>query len=229
MNEPRITTRPVKIIFDDAEKIRLGADLSRAIGNQRNIESDFDDIKASFKAKIASNEAEVDRLSTALTVGFEMRPARVWVTYRPKDRKKEFRLEGKGPEVDPVLIEDMNEDDYALELIQAEEAYVDKIITEVAPRADGVNGVEFISARIDKKWVCAIRGSLGAKRTITERLDSEQPAFKTRLASVAAATKRYKDWLGGILKNEEILLLMKWHDGAIDGLRDLILKQDAAK
>lgn len=229
MNEPRIVTKNVKIIFDDAEKLRIGGDLSRAVGEKRNIESDFDDVKASFKSKLASNEAEIDRLSTALVVGFEMRPARVWVTYRPKDRKKDFRLEGKGPETAPVLIEDMTEDDYALELIQAEEAYLDKIITEVAPKDDKVPGVEFISARIDKKWVCAIRGSIGAKRNIEERLDSEQPSFKGRLAAVAAASKRYKDWLGGILKNEEILLLMKWHDAAIESLRELILKQDAAK
>lgn len=229
MNEPKRTyTRTIKCSFTDKERMGLGMDLSNAIGRQRNVESEFDDVKASYKAKLSAVEAEIDRLSTAITAGFEMRSVKLQVVFRPKDRKKDFYPLDSDKTGEPVLTEEMTEEDYALELIEAEEVYLDKINTEVFPK-DGSNGVEFISGRLGSKWFCVIRGAMRKGQKIEERLDSEQPSFKGRLAAVAAASKRYKEWLSKFTKNDDFGAIIDTHDKAIEGLRELVLKQDAGK
>ena len=119
MDKRKLQQKLVRITLTDADRLRIGKDLSEAIGRQRNTEMEFDDVKASYKAKLTAVEADVDRLSTTLSVGFEMRLENLWVRFLPKTGKKEFRLERQTEKDEPVLIEDMGPDDYALELIEA--------------------------------------------------------------------------------------------------------------
>jgi hypothetical protein len=83
MTTPKAETiiKSVKHTFTPAERGGLGDDLARAIGALRGVETEFDGIKASYKAKTAEVEARIDGLSTNLINGFDMRNERCVVVY----------------------------------------------------------------------------------------------------------------------------------------------------
>ena len=194
MDKKKLQQKLVRITLTDADRLRIGKDLSEAIGRKRNTEMEFDDVKASYKAKLTAVEADVDRLSTTLSVGFEMRLENLWIRFLPKTGKKEFRLERQTEKDEPVLIEDMGPDDYALELIEAEEPFVHRFAF-VLLESERAN-VSVTIASVDRiKWVSALRGKHGPHK-LDERLDTEQRSFPAPGSALDAALKRLTASIG---------------------------------
>ena len=206
--EPKIEIKSVKHTFTPVEREDLGSGLARCIGTCRGIETEFDQVKASFKAKLTEAEARIDNLSTSLVNGFEMRNERCAVVYRPADRKKDYFLEtsfkaaaeqGWHGQLDPALTEDMTRDDFQAELIQAESKFDCREEIELFNPTDSDSGV-LVVGRFGQKWFSALRVKIG-KLVLEERLDSEQKAFKFRPDAVAMGVKRISEWSKANLKD----------------------------
>ena len=200
-SEPKIEIKSVKHTFAPEERNQIGSDLARAIGGLRGIEVENDQVKAAFKARITEAEARIDNLSTSLINGFEMRNARCLVVYFPKERKKHYFLEtadGKPNGAPAVLIEDMTGDDFQVELVQAESKFDLKEEIDLFQKTDTDSGIVVVG-KFAGKWFSAARVKIG-KLTLTERLDSEQKAFKLRADAVSTAVKRVNAWAKENLK-----------------------------
>ena len=201
----KIEIKSVKHTFTPEERNNLGGDLARSIAGLRGIESEFDQVKASYKAKTAEQEARIDNFSTCLMNGFEMRLSKCVVVYNPKARQKHYFLEtdwnafeearknGKANgELAPVLTEEMTRDDFQSELIQAESKFDNREEIQLFQPTESDSGV-LIVGRFASKWFSALRVRIG-KLTMEERLDSEQRSFKHRPDAIAHAVKRVKEW-----------------------------------
>lgn len=190
--QERYENRHVKHVFSVEERNVIGGELARAIAHARGMEAEFDQIKASYKAKAAAASASVEGLSTAIMNGFEMRNKRCRVVFRPKDKKKDFYPEDSKPGDLPVLTEDMTQDDFQTELIQAESKFdtKDNIVLFEAGEDKG----SLVVGRLNDKWYSALRIRIG-KNQLTQRLDSEQKSYKIRFDAISVAAKAAMNWL----------------------------------
>ena len=144
--EPRKVTRSVKHVYNATERQALGDELAHQIGNMREIEAEFEHVKAGFKARSAAAEAMVNKCSTALTSGFEYRDKPCLMYLHPPTKKRYLYLEA-GFQFEPGLldindpghrdlahfVEDMQPQDFQQEL-----AIVDRsraVATEPEPEA----------------------------------------------------------------------------------------------
>lgn len=206
----------IKHVFTDAEANEIGASLARAIGTLRGIETEFDQVKASYKAKTAEAESKIDALSTSRVNGFEFRNEKCVVVFRPKQREKDFYLEAEFTEKDGkapiILTEQMTHEDYALELFQAESVFDLRAELEIFKPIGDDNG-KLIVGKFGKLWYQALRVKIG-KLELNERLDSEQKGFKERADAVESAAKRFTDWSTKNFKDQA--------KGFQDGLKALI-------
>lgn len=219
----KIEVKNVKHSFTFAERDELGGDLARALAGLRGVEAEFDQIKASFKAKITEFEARIDRLSTDRMNGFVMRDERCVVMYRPKDREKDYLLERdvlawvenksgpakSGPAPVVLLTEKMTEADFQAELIEAESIFDHQSKIDVFPPAGADQGV-LIVGQLKGAWYSALRITVG-KFKLQERLDSEQKSFKDRAGAITVAIARAKEWFKENLKEAA-----KGFDGNLD-------------
>jgi hypothetical protein len=203
---PPVVVKNVKHTFTNDELNQIGADLARSIGQLRGIEAELDQVKASFKAKVTECEARINSLSTDRVNGFDMRNERCIVLFRPNDRKKDFFLESDAAMLDeahhgltPMLIEDMTREDFQFELLQAESVFDHREEIQLFPPADLDFGT-LVVGEFGQKWFGALRIRIG-KLELTERLDSEQKAFKNRADAVAMSVKRVKQWAKDNLKD----------------------------
>lgn len=192
--KPRIETKQLRHDFTDLEKAGMGGDLSRTIAGLRQIEAEADESKQAFKAKIASAEAEVDRISTSLMNGWEFRHKRCRVVLRPKDRKKDFYLEDDPADAKPVLTEEMTQADYELDLIQAESRFDSREEINLFPPAGASQGI-LVVGRFKGRWFTALRINIDNRHRIEERLDSEQKSVKERFDAIKLASERALQWL----------------------------------
>ena len=186
-------TKTVRHDFTPEERNEIGGDLARAIATARGVEEEFDEVKAAYKAKLTSAQARIGTLSTSLMNGFELRAAKCRVVYRPKDRKKDFFLVDAPEDAPPVLTEDMEQEDYAQDLIQAESKFENREEIQLFNPAAGSSGT-LVVGRQKGRWFSALRITVGHSR-IEERLDSEQKSVKARWDAVRLAGKRAMDWL----------------------------------
>lgn len=193
----------IKHVFTHEEREALGGDLARSFGTLRGIEAEFDQVKASYKSKTAEAEARIDRISTSITNGFEMRDVPCFVVYRPKDKEKDYYLSeliAASPNgFFPALTEKMTADDFQQELIQAESVFDAREEIALFKPADGDRGI-LVVGRLAGKWFSALRVKIG-KLELNERLDAEQKCFKTRPDAVAVAVKRVNAWAKDNLKD----------------------------
>jgi hypothetical protein len=212
--ELKIEVKNVKHVFTPEELNEIGGNLARSIAAARGIESEFDQVKASYKAKTTEAEARIDNLSTARMNGFDMRSERCVVFFRPTDSKKDYWLESdariipNGNRVDlglvalgklPVLTEDMTRDDFQADLLQAESKFDLREEIELFKPAEGDQGI-LVVGRFGGKWFSALRVRIG-KLQLEERLDSEQKAFKLRPDAISTAVKRVNEWARANLKD----------------------------
>lgn len=185
----------VKLSLTDPDRLRIGRELSEALARKRNVEGEFDDVKASYKAKLTTVEADVDRLGTTLSLGFEMRMENVWIRYLPKEGKKEFRLERQTEKDEPVLVLEMEPDDFAVELIEAEEPFIHRL--HFVLLENDLANVSVLIASTDKvKWVSALRGKIGSMQ-LNERLDSLQRAVNGPGPALELALERLNTAISG--------------------------------
>lgn len=190
----KIEVKSIKHTFTLEERDSIGGDLARALGTLRGIETEFDQVKASYKSKEAEANARIQKLETDRINGFEMRQERCRVVYRPSDRKKDYFLEhanGEGPVV--VLTEDMTNDDFQADLLLAESKFECKAELELFAPAGSSDVGKLIVGRFGGKWYSALRIKVGG-RSIEERLDSEQRAYKQRHDAIKTCGKRALQW-----------------------------------
>jgi hypothetical protein len=202
VDTPKVELKNVKHVFTDPECNQFGGDLARAVGALRMVESEFDQVKAGYKARTTEAEAKIDSLSTNLVNGFEMRNEKCVVIYRPKEGKKDFYLEAdftqnNGSSV-VILTEDMTQADYELELFEAESKFDKREEIYLFQPTESDRGI-LVVGKFGSKWFSALRVRIG-KLELNERLDTEQPAFKHRKDAVGKAVKRAHEWTKKNLK-----------------------------
>ena len=197
----KVETKTVKHSYNHEEREQLGGELARAIGTIRGIEAEFDGIKSSYKAKTAEAEAKIDRLSTNISNGFDMREEQCYVVYRPADKLKDYYVneaaamnaaQPGGNNLCAVLTERMSADDFQQELIEAESKFDCREEIQLFTPAEGDRGI-LVVGRLAGKWFGALRVKIG-KLELNERLDAEQPCTKARADAVATAIKRVNEW-----------------------------------
>lgn len=199
--ESKTVTRVVRHEFTTEERTKIGNDLARQHGTLRHIEAELDQVKASYKARTAEAEANIDKWSTDLVNGFEMREKKCAVSYHPELRKKRFWLiESNGAIIKdafglPIQADecDMTPDDFQAELIQAESKFELRAELPLFPTAGEDRGV-LVVGRFDGRWFGALRIKIGGRK-IEERLDSEQKSVKKRPDAVRAGCKRAVEWI----------------------------------
>lgn len=193
----KIETKVIKHDFSNAEKQQRGEELARTIAELRGVETEFDGVKADYKAKIESKKTQIESLGTAVVNGFEMRNVRCRVEFLPKIRKKHFYPENADEGAKPVLVEDMTSEDFALELIEAESKFDTREEITLFPATERDNGI-LVVGRYHGKWYSALRITIG-KHRIDERMNSESRAYKQRVDAINTAAKRALTWLSETL------------------------------
>jgi len=192
----KIENKTVKYTFSHNEREQLGGELARSFGALRGIEAEFDQVKASYKSRTAEAEAKIDRISTNITNGFDMRDVDCFVAYRASDKEKDYYLLEEaaiaGDRTNVVLTERMTADDFQQELIEAESAFDAREELELFTPVGDDRGV-LVVGRMAGKWFSALRVKIG-KLEINERLDAEQKCCINRSDAVASAVKRANDW-----------------------------------
>jgi hypothetical protein len=192
-----VITKPIRHTFTPEERAEKFESLLNARDQQRAAESEFEDVKQQHKAKITGCEAQVEQLAATLRLGFELRPTRVRVAYRAKERKKEFLAETGG---EVLLTEEMTAEDFQTELRLAESLFGDRRTVMLFPSVNGDYGV-LIVGRKDDKWYAALSINV-AQQSLEERLDEQQKHFSERAAAVRVTAERAQKWLGQVLGKE---------------------------
>lgn len=205
----KIEIKSLRHSFSPEERAEIGASLAREIGHHRSVEADFDQVKADYKAQLAKIDAQINDLSTNLMNGFDIRPERCVVIFRPEDKKKDYFLErdmiadapAEGEprkEIPPVATEEMTPDDFQQELLQAESKFDKREEIALFPSTPDDYGT-LVVGRFAGKWFSALRIKVG-KQKLEERLDSEQKAFKQRGDAIQRAGKRALEWFKETMK-----------------------------
>jgi len=209
MSRPdKIETKTIKHVFTADERAQLHNDLLVALATKDTTDDDFENVKATWKAKVTEAEARVGTLAATLRAGFDMRNARCRVVFRPLDRKKDYFLDGQ-PDSPPVLIEDMTETDFQEDLIAAEAEFELREEIELFPPTPTDNGI-LVVGRQNDRWFSAVRIRVGSK-SISERLDSEQRNYKNRFDAIKQSAKTAQTWLKDNFKENA-----KGFDGPIE-------------
>lgn len=112
----KIETKIVRFDFTPEEITEKGRELARALSESRNIDEEFEQAKAGFKARQAECSARLGLLETHINNGFEMRSARCRVEFKPRAGKKLYYLEGAAKSSEPVCTEEMTPSDFEMEL-----------------------------------------------------------------------------------------------------------------
>ena len=199
-------TKNLRHVFSVEEIADLNKNFHQAIKQVRSVETEFDSVKANYKARTAEAEAIAERLSTTIDAGFEMRQTKCVVVFRVKDRKKDYYLESdvendqlvKGAKV--MLTEDMTDEDLQTELFAAESKFECREDISLFNPTESDKGL-LIIGRQKGKWFTALRVNVGGRK-IEERLDGEQPSTKKRYDAITKATKRFSAWLTESLGKE---------------------------
>ncbi len=205
--KPKIEVKSVKHDFTTDEHRQLGGELARSLATLRGIEKEFDQVKSSYKSKTTEAEARIDKTSTDITNGFEMRNERCLVVLDLKESKKHYYLEsalvkGEIPKgLEPVITEPLTDADRQAELIEAESRFEAREDIELFTATESDSGILTVG-RLDNKWFSALRIKIGT-RVINERLDSEQSCSKKRADQIGRALKRFGTWLEENLGREE--------------------------
>jgi hypothetical protein len=197
-----VVKKSVKHIFTIPEIAQLNVDFRLADKTVHSIETEFDSIKASYKAKTTEAESRKETIGTSLDAGFEMRIKECFVVFRPADRKKDFHLKESFTEpfaLPPILTEEMTKDDFEQDLLQAESAFESR--TDLPLWSLDNDSGKIVVGKLAGKWFSAVRGNIGNHR-LEERLDSEQKCFKLRDVAIETAGGRVVAWIETTLGKE---------------------------
>lgn len=203
----------VKHVFTQDERNEIGGELARDWGNLSGIQAEFDQVKASYKAKITECESRIGTNSRNMMNGFEMREKHCRVEFCAKDGKKKFYLADAPEGAEPVAIEDMTAADYEMDLLQAEGRFECREEIPLWQQVNGDGGI-LVVGRLNTRWFSALRLSVGGQ-SLHERLDSLQRSVKRRPDAVKTAAKRAQEWLNGTLGKDNA-------KGFADGIAKII-------
>lgn len=225
--KPLIVKKSVRHVFTPAEIAGLNVDFRQAFANLRSVEAEFDNVRASYKAKVTEAEARMATLDATLQAGCEQRDKECVVIFDVPNAKKHFHIAetylvgnitGQPAENNPlpVLTENMTPADFEQDLLRAESAFDDKSVIPLW-EADTDHGV-IVVGKLAGKWFSAVRGNVGQSHKLDERLDSEQKCFKKRADAIEVAGKRAMDWLEKSLGKDAA-------KGFADGIASAVLKE----
>ena len=203
----------VKHVFTEPERREMGNDLARAHGSVKQIETEFEGVKASYKAKISEKESAIETLSTNLVNGFTMKEKECRVVFDVPQSKKRFYAAESAENTEVLAEEAMTQDDFQKELIEAESVFGKRKEIELFASIDQDRGV-LVVGQLKDRWYSALRISIGKKK-LEERLDSEQKSFKQRYAAIKAAVSRSEEWLAASFGKESA-------KGFMDGLAAIL-------
>lgn len=197
--KPIIVKKSVKHTFTPDETAKLNIDFGLAYDAVKSAEADFDAVKAVHKSKITEAESRMTTLRATINAGFEFRVKELECRFRPSDKKKDFYLPPFNSEnvaAGIIFTEDMTQEDFQQELIQAESVFSKKKEIELWNAGDD-RGL-LIVGQLGDRWYSALRCNVGQVR-VEERLDSEQKAFKVRYPAITTAGDRAFAWLEDVL------------------------------
>lgn len=198
---PTTVKKNVRHDFTADEIKMLNVDFGQAFDALGAVESEFDNVKAVWKAKTTEAESRMKTLRATINAGFEHRMKDCIVILRPADKKKDFYLadeidaiekDGEEGMPKPVSTEDMTPLDFEQDLIQAESGFANRVELELWNVGADI-GILFVG-KLKNKWFTAVRANVGAVR-IEERLDSEQTSSKKRFDALQWASSRLAKWL----------------------------------
>lgn len=189
--------KKVRHTFDAEERSCLSQDLLNALSNAETVEHEFDSIKASYKAKLTEAEAKVGSVAASLRTGWEFREKFCHCELVPATGKKFFYLVEDATKT-PLIWEDMNPQDFQLDLVRAEAKFEDRkeIVLWDAMPDKGI----IVVGRFETRWYSAVRLNVGVN-SLEERLDSEQTSVKDRFIAIQRAQGRAMAWLKANLKD----------------------------
>jgi hypothetical protein len=91
LNKKHETSRMLRVVYTDKARLELGKKLADEYAELRQVNSDFDRIKAEYKSKITSREATIEDLSNKVSTGFELVAVKCrWEMDQPEQGKKEL-------------------------------------------------------------------------------------------------------------------------------------------
>lgn len=191
--KPRVIEKNVRHTFTQAELLSLGKELSRAITSARLLEDEAKQIKDSYKARQTEADGKVQTLSADLDAGFQFRRKLCRVVFRPAEKKKDFWPVDQPDAPEPALTEDMTQDDFQQDLLQAESKFECREEIELFPPAGQDRGV-MVVGRYGGQWFGALRMQIGGVK-IEEKLDSEQRSAKHRIAAIKIGIDKAHGWI----------------------------------
>jgi hypothetical protein len=203
----KIVKRSVKHVFTPEETAALNVEFGQAYDGVKSAEADFDAVKSVHKAKITEAESKMISLRATINAGFDFREKPLILVMDLKAGKKFFYLEsclidGEIPqEEQPVITEAVTEQDRQQELIEAEAKFEKREVIKLFEPLKQDFGTLTVG-RFEDKWYSSLNVRIGEK-TITERLDSEQPCSKKRIDQIRRALKTFAGWVEETLGREE--------------------------
>lgn len=91
-NKKYETSRLLRVIYTDEEKLELGKQLAEAHNDSAQVESDLDRVKADFKAKQSVLDEKIGSLSRGISTGYQMKDTKCkWEMDKPKANWKTLR------------------------------------------------------------------------------------------------------------------------------------------
>lgn len=120
LNKKHETTRQLRVIYTDGERMELGKQLAGVHQALGQTEKDFDMVKADFKARITGHEAKIEDLSNKVASGYSVKEVKCrWYMDRPVKGVKQLIREDAFEVVETL---DMTEADKQGELaLEAEQ------------------------------------------------------------------------------------------------------------
>jgi len=209
--KPKTVTKRIKHTLTTEETAGLNVEFRNAFQNLKVIEAEFDNVKATYKAKITEAESRMETLNATLTAGFDWRDEKCVVVLDAKNGNKLYLLASDvaaaqdNPELaanlKPVLVEKMTDEDYQTELFDAESEFEKREEIELFKPTENDSGIVVVG-RLKDHWYGALRVKIGT-RSIKERLDSEQTTCTVRAVQVERSCNRFIDWVKENLGREE--------------------------
>lgn len=219
--KPIIIKKSLKHLFTADEIAGLNIDFGNAYDALGVVEAEFEQVKSSYKAKIAEATSRMVTIRATINAGFEFRDTECEVVFLPKCKRKQFWTlpPDAATRGEMLLEEDMTPADFQQDLIQAESVF--SLKQELVLWNAGSDQGLLVVGRLGNRWYSALRANVGEKK-LEERLDSEQKSYKDRYAAVGQAAKRATEWLGATVGKDLSLGFLESIQKTVDAQKDKV-------
>jgi len=192
-------TRQLKCAFTNEETLQMGRELAQCRVQAQGIAEEFDQVKATFKARQAMVDASAGVLSASINAGYELRMVRCRVEFDAKAGRKAYYAEAAPADALPLCVEDMTSEDYQVELLPdaastKDTGYKDSEAIELWPEAGEDRGLMTVArGDVTGKWCAALSLVVGNTR-LDERMGVGKH-FKQRADAVKSTAERALNWI----------------------------------